>query len=176
MPKAWWWVPGVFIAVWAAFLATVRLRGLVVPEMKKINRFINGAGIAEIAVAVLLLVFRLHDLYGAILIGGIVFVALALVLVFPMIFWVVAAHLICPLLVRERISCSSKWVHCDTQLSNRRKVSIFYVRFDGDPAEYRVGWLYYRKCKRAALGGRFTYEKCVCPMGVSWIRNVREWG
>ena len=90
----------------------------------------------------------------------------------PVMVRLAASYIICPLLVREKILCSGKRMSCYKRASGRKKVNLLYVRFEDDPAEYRVSWLFYRRMSRAGLG-KFTYEKCISPMGVCWIRDVR---
>lgn len=76
--------------------------------------------------------------------------------------------------------CRRKTVHQANledyvQLGNghRNKLPRHYIRFEGDPIQYEIDLLSYYRKYRNKVGVPFSYERCECPFGVVYIRNLK---
>jgi len=56
---------------------------------------------------------------------------------------------------------------------SRSKMWHSYIRFKDDPTEYEVGFFQFGKY-RNKISIPFSYEKCECPFGFTYIRKVRQ--
>ena len=189
LPRMLWFLPIICAVLWLMLACTFPLRGISMPEEYLRTRGIKQdfilmirVGLPLLAVIIVIAGFVIGwDVLGAILLLPgfnilVVLCALGFAMAVPAFLWVIFIFAVCPMIVQKREACQAKKIYCVKLFEKKgryREVAVPHVKFDGDPAHYRVSWMFYRKMQRAALG-EFTYEKCFCPLGVVWIKNVRE--
>jgi len=189
LPKAWWWIPIIFAVLCLMLACTFRLRGIAVPDeylrtrsVKEELRRMVLVGLPLLALIIIIIGFVIGwDVFGAVLLFPVlnilvIICALGFAMAMPALLWIVLIFAACPMIVLRKEACEAKKIDCVKLFEKKgkyREVAVPHVTFDGDPARYRVSWMFYRKMRRAAPG-KFTYEKCICPLGITWIKNIRE--
>ena len=190
LPRMFWWLPAIVAVLWLMLVCTFRLRGIFVPEAYLRTRSLKQEllimvrwGLPLAALVFVIVGFVIGwDVLGALLLMPffnlfVILFVLCFALAMPALLRLVLIFAACPVIVLRKKSCEAKKMYCVKLFEKKgkyREYAVPHVKFDDGPEHYRVSWMFYRKMQRAAPGGSFTYEKCYCPMGVVWIKNVRE--
>ena len=161
----------VLMIIWGFHLwATWRMAGF---SIKSRNKLLTGIFIAISALLSALLVWwwnaEWEDWKGI--------AALFLFCVW-IIFYVaigIAYFVIAPLFCRRKTVITTTLQDYKKVLEgySRSKRWHSYIRFKDDPTEYEVGFFQFGKYRKK-VGVPFSYEKCECPFGFTYIRKVRQ--